>query len=100
MIDPADYQRVVSQSKLLNEYQKQAFLDHPDELPEDFKEDIISLLNGFSERSQARDRDYTKKLKEIIAGYRVKIAGLPMSDEARTKLLQEAETIEKALISG
>lgn len=100
MTNTADYQTVVTQSTLLNEYQKQALLESPDELPDDFKQDMIRFLTGFDERSSARGEEYTKKLKEIIAGYRAKIAGLPVSDEDRANFLQEVETIEKTLSSN
>lgn len=100
MTNPADYQSVVTQSKVLNEYQKQALMESPDELSEDFKLDMISFLTGFDQRSSARDEEYTKKLKELIAGYRTTIAGLSVNDEERAKRLEEVEAIEKALSSS
>lgn len=97
MTNPADYHNVVVQSTLLNAYQKQALLDGSDELPGGFKQDMITFLTGFDKRSAARDAEYTTKLKELIAGYRAKIAGLSASDEERVKRLEEVDVIEKTL---
>lgn len=97
MTNPADYQYAVATSRLLNEYQKEAFLDHPDEFPQDFKQNIVELLTGFDERSQAREKEYLKKIKELFAGYRTKLATLPgVSEEDRVRLLEEADRLETA----
>jgi len=98
MTDAADYQREVAKSRLLNDYQKEAFLDHPDELPDDFKLDIINLLSGFDERSQAREEEYIEGLTNAFVAYRAKLQTLPgVPHEERARLLKEADDLENAV---
>lgn len=98
MTNPADYQNIVTQSKLLNEYQKQAFLDHPDELPLDFRQDIINLLMGFDERSKGREKEYGEGLTKVFVDYRAKLETLTgVSEEERARLLKEADELEKTI---
>lgn len=98
MTNPADYQRVVAQSKLLNEYQKEAFLDHTDELPLDFKQDIINLLTGFDERSNMREEAYKAELVKVFIDYKQKLQTLAgVSEEERARLGEEADKLKAVL---
>ncbi|MBI4066287.1 hypothetical protein HY411_01080 [Candidatus Gottesmanbacteria bacterium] len=100
MTNPADYQRVVTKSKLLNQYQKEAFLNHPNELPQDFKQDIINLLTGFDERSKAREQKYKEEFKKAFDRYRLKLQILTgVSDEERVRLVEESDKLEAICMS-
>lgn len=95
-----DYKKAVSESKLLNEFEKKAMLDGAESLPQDFIEQMIPVLTDFDERTAEREQAYLKEIGEAFGEFKNEIGSIPgLSDEKRKLYLEKAETLHKAILS-
>ncbi len=92
------YLKAVTNSRLLNQYEKDALLDHPEELPEDYKINVAKILTEFDTRSQERQKEFLDSLQKAFDKYKealLTIKDLP--HERRELYLKNAEVIVAAI---
>ncbi len=77
-----EYIFTVTHTRLFNEFEKAAFLDHPEELSPEYMQQIVAILQGFDSRSSERQREYLSHIAQSLATYEQKIQAIPGISEA------------------
>ena len=93
-----DFKEAVINSRLLTPQQRQAYLDGAGEMPEEYLEQVMEILQGFDKRSTAREAQYNDGVQKALASYKEEIRQLTgISEAKRAELLKQADKMENQL---
>lgn len=95
------YVKVVGETTLFNDLQKEELLALKDALSDEEKQEIIDMAKGFDERSRQRYEKARTKLSEHFAKYRSKVSAMQdLDSRKKEELIANSEKLEQSLLKN
>ncbi len=93
-----EFKQAVLRSTFLTSYQRDAFLDGVDDMPEEYLANVLSILKEFTIRSKKREESVRQKIGSALARYEETIRDISdLDDEAKGKLMTQARVLSSAI---
>lgn len=81
----------VTKSRVLSAEQKKELLDRPDELPDIYREHIVSQLAAFDEHSEYREHALRQKLSLSLSSFAAQLEAEHIDKTKKQELIQKAK---------
>jgi len=80
----------VTESRVLSDDQKKELTDSPEMLPEQYRDQVVTLLKTFDEHSRIREELLRSKLTASFSAFEKEIESSDMDESEKARVLQKA----------
>lgn len=95
------YISTVKNSSLLSVPEKSALLDTVDDVPEDYLENMVLILENYEQGKEERKTEYLSKVQEAFSRYRKRVLAIKgMSEKRKEALISNMSVLENAILSN